>query len=77
VTEFGRLETEGVKTCLEPSTISSIAGATYMGSCGLSSKPLSQDSSEVVADRQGDRQSPCSYLFSIIIINEYLVLPVV
>ena len=47
-----------------------------MGNCGLSSKPLSQNSSEVVADRQGKRPSPCSSLFSIIIINEYLVLPV-
>ena len=67
VKELGRLETEGVKTCLEPSTILSIAGATYIGNCGLSSKPLSQNSSEVVADRQGERPSPCSSLFSIII----------
>jgi hypothetical protein len=52
VTGLGKLETDGVKTCLEPSTISSIAGATDMGSCELSSKPLSQKSSEVVADRQ-------------------------
>ena len=64
VTELGRLET-GVKTCLEPSTISSISGATDIGNCGSSSKPLSQNSSEMVADRQGERPSPCS-LFSII-----------
>ena len=38
VTELGRLETEGVKTCLEPSTISSIAGAIDIENCGLSSK---------------------------------------
>ena len=58
MTELGRLETEGVKTCLEPSTISSIAGATDIGNCGLSFKPLSQNSSEVVAHRQGERPSP-------------------
>jgi hypothetical protein len=34
-----------------------------MGSCGLSSKPLSQNSSEVVVDRQRERPSPCSSLF--------------
>jgi hypothetical protein len=66
VKELGRLVT-GVKTCLEPSTISSIARATDIENCGLSSKPLSQNSSEVVADRQGERPSPCSSLFYIII----------
>jgi hypothetical protein len=40
------LETDRVKTCLEPSTISSIAGATDIGNSGLSSKPLFQNSSE-------------------------------
>jgi hypothetical protein len=66
VTELGRLETDGVKTYLEPSTISSIAGATNIGNYGLSSKPLSQNSSEVVAAGQGERPSSCS-LFVIII----------
>jgi hypothetical protein len=63
VKDLGRLETDVVKTSLEPSTISSIAGATDIGNCGFSSKPLSQNSSEVVADRQGER--PSSSLFSI------------
>jgi hypothetical protein len=67
MTELGRLETEDVKTWLEPSTISSIAGATDIGNRGLSSKPLSQNSSKMVADRQGERPSPCFSLFSIII----------
>ena len=67
MTELCRLETEGVKTCLEPSTLSFIAGATDIGNCGFSSKPLSQNSSELVADRRREKPSPCSSLFSIII----------
>ena len=30
-----RMETDGVKTSLDPSTISSIAGATNIGNCGF------------------------------------------
>ena len=39
VTEFGLLETDSAKTCMEPSTIPSIAGGTDIGICGLSNKP--------------------------------------